>query len=129
MQANDIQLLINGMNAEMQRDRMANQMTLGKMIDRLAQMPPEATIDAIEYPHSYRGYYCDLAFERREGRILASNALIICKSAMGEVFEGYKGGDYQMGRNTPVWLADYGSCGQKIVNILDDGSFELEDDE
>ena len=129
MQAYDIQFLINRMNAEMQRVRMTTQMTLGKIIDRLTQMPPKTMIDAIEYPHSYRGYYCDLAFERGEGRMLASDALILCKDAMGEIFEGYKGGDYQMGRNTPVWIADYGSCGQKIVNVLDDGSFELENDE
>lgn len=32
----------------------------------------------------------------------------VLKSAIGKRFEGYKGGYYVMGKNTPVWLAEYG---------------------
>lgn len=117
------------MSAQWQRDRAAAQMTLGKMIERLEAMPPETTIEGIEAPHSYRGYYCDLAFERGENRIAASVALALCKGAMGEVFEGYKGGDFQMGRNTPLWLSNYGTTGQKIMGLRDDGSLELANDD
>lgn len=51
------------------------------------------------------------------------------RAAMGEVFEGYKGGDFQMGRNTPVWLASYGCSGEKIMAIREDGALELAADE
>ena len=117
------------MSAQWQKERSMSQMTLGKMIERLDAMAPEAMVEGIESPHSYRGYYSDLAFERGESRIEAGKALALCKSAMGEVFMGYKGGDFRMGRNTPVWLADYGCCGEKIMAIKDDGALELANDD
>jgi len=116
------------MSAEWQRERAASQMTLGKLIERLEALPPETMIDLAE-PHSYRGYYQDLAFECAIEKVTAKDALAICRKAMGEVFQGYKGGDFQMGRNTPVWRASYGCRGQKIMGIRDDGTLELADDE
>lgn len=104
-------------------------MTLGTLIDRLAELPPETEVDAFDEPQSYRGYYCDLAFEKVDRKRTAGDLLNMCKGAMGEVYEGYKGGDFQMGRNTPVWIAPYGSCGQRIMAIQDDGTLELADDE
>lgn len=123
-----LKAMFDGMNAEWQRKRSETQMTLGKLIERLEAMPPETMIDGFQEPHSYRGYYSDLAFERSEQRITASKALEICKPCMGEVFEGYKGGDFQMGRITPIWMACYGSCGEKIMALRDDGTFELAED-
>ena len=125
---NNMQAWVDGMSAQWQRDRSATQMTLGKLIERLESMPPQTMIDGIYDPHSYRGYYCDLAFEIR-GKKPVADVLAICRSAMGEVFQGYKGGDYQMGKATPVWIASYGRCGQKIVALRDDGTFELAEDE
>lgn len=125
----DMQALVDGMGAQWQRERAATQMTLGKLINVLAEMPPEKKIEGFGRPHSYRGYYSDLAFERTEGQISATDLLDICRSAMGEVFEGYKGGDFQMGQNTPVWIANYGNCGQKIMAILGDGTLELAENE
>lgn len=124
-----LQAMVNEMLKQRQIERSTSQMTLGKLIDRLSAMPPDAMIESIEAPHSYRGYYSDLAFESNSGRIPVSAALALCKSAMGEVFQGYKGGDFQMGRNTPLWVANYGDCGQKLMAVRDDGSLELADDE
>jgi hypothetical protein len=121
--------MINGMSQQWMAERAATQMTLGKMIDRLAAMQPDAMIDGLENPHSYRGYYSDLAFERRAEKITVKDALTMCRAAMGEVFEGYKGGDFQMGRNTPLWVASYGDCGDKIMAIRDDGTLEQAADE
>ncbi len=125
---NNMQALVDGMSAEWQRERAASQMTLGSLIDRLEAMPPETMIDGIMGPHSYRGYYSDLAFKGGD-KMTVRDALALCRSAMGEVFEGYKGGDYQMGRNTPIWLANYGDCGKKIMAIREDGTLELAADE
>jgi hypothetical protein len=38
----------------------------------------------------------------------------ILKEAIGKTFTGYKGGDYTMSKNTPVWLAEYGCSSFKI---------------
>lgn len=117
----NLQALIDGMSAQWQRERAETQMTLGQLIERLETLPPK-TMVALAKPHSYRGYYSDLAFESSE-EITAAAALDLCRSAMGE------GGDFQMGKNTPVWRANYGCCGKKIMGIRDDGTLELADDE
>lgn len=74
---------------------------------------------------SYRGIYAHLAIESAAGYrddlpahivergwrqngtavLLASAA----HAAVGTVFEGYKGGEYTMTRDTPVWVAEEGS--------------------
>lgn len=117
----EIQALIDGMSAQWQRERSDTQMTLGGIIDLLQKMPEDFELEGFGNPHSYRGYYCDLAFEKIEGTVNASDAIRICKEAMGEVFTGYKGGDYMMGRLTPIWVADYGCCGEKIMGFDDCG--------
>lgn len=128
---NNIQALVDGMGAEWQRQRAKSQMTLGKMIDALAAMPADAQVAAIHGPQSYRGYYCDLAFEPAdEGKTRpASELLAECRFAMGGVFEGYKGGEYQMGRNTPVWVASYGTTGVKLMGFNADGTINVESDD
>ena len=111
-----------------QTHRASTQMTLGKMIAALEKMPSDSEVINLSRPHSYRGYYCDLAFELGEGKRLAADMLAVCKSAMGKVFEGYKGGDYIMKESTPVWIAEYGCCGVKLMAIHEGGEYETEDD-
>lgn len=60
----NIQALIDGMNAQGQRERAETQMTLGKIIAALEAMPEGAEVANLNGGHSYRGYYSDLAFER-----------------------------------------------------------------
>jgi hypothetical protein len=67
-----------------------------------------ALVTELREPHSYRGYYSDLAFEGGTSQIEAHELLASCKSAMGKVFTGYKGGDFMMGELTPLWVASYG---------------------
>jgi len=38
----------------------------------------------------------------------------VLKQAIGKRFTGYKGGDFLMGKNTPVWLAEYSNSSFKI---------------
>lgn len=121
-----IQAMLDGMAAIDQQVRAETQMTLGKLIDALRAMPEGATVSNICNPHSYRGYYIDLAFEKGEGTRLASDLLEECLGCMGEVFEGYKGGDFVMGALTPVWIACYGCCGVKLKDIDDDGAIVTE---
>lgn len=124
-----MQSLMDGMSAQWQKERAETQMTLGKMIAALEKLAEDDEIEGICEPHSYRGYYSDLAFEPIEGKMKVSDALAMCRGAMGQVFTGYKGGDFVMGALTPVWMASYGCCGKKIMTINDDGTFEQEEDE
>lgn len=38
-----------------------------------------------------------------------ADLLAVLKLAQGKYFVGYKGGDFTMGKTTPVWVANYGS--------------------
>lgn len=125
----DIQALLDGMSVRWQRERAETQMTLGKLIAVLENMPADSEVVNLAGAHSYRGYYTDLAFEHEEGTRRAAELLAECKGAMGQVFEGYKGGDFVMGALTPVWVASYGYCGQKLMALNPDGTIEVADDE
>jgi len=129
MDIQHIQAMVEGLGAQWQRERAETQMTLGKMIEALEGMAPTEMVANLTSPHSYRGYYTDLAFERDDGLREAGGLLSECKSVMGQVLEGYKGGDYTMGANTPVWVASYGCCGQKIMAVLPNGELETAEDE
>jgi hypothetical protein len=124
----DLQALVDGMSAQWQRERAETQMTLGKMIEKLEAMPPEKEISGLGYLNSYRGYYSDLAFEPTDSSETVKELLERCKAAMGQVYTGYKGGDYVMGALTPIWVADYGCCGDKLMAIRDDGTLETAHD-
>lgn len=104
-------------------------MTLGKLIDALASIPPDKEIDGFGDQHSYRGYYSDLAFELTGEKMPASKGLELAWACMGETFEGYKGGEYVMHRDTPIWIANYGRSGKKMMAINEDGTLELAEDE
>lgn len=125
----NLQAYFDGLSQQWQKERSETQMTLGKMISRLKEMPKDMQIQSISNPHSYRGYYSDLAFEPCSNTVTVEKLLSDCYSSMGQVFEGYKGGDYMMGSTTPVWISHYGSCGSKIISILDDGSIETKDED
>lgn len=126
---NEMQAMINGMGAQWQRERAETQMTLGDLIERLKEFPPTAEIHGLADLDSYRGYYSDLAFEPTDGCEQASSILERCRDAMGQVFTGYKGGEFMMGSLTPLWVAAYGDCGKKLIAVNDDGNIETAEDE
>lgn len=83
-------------------------MTLGELIRNLEQVNPNKICKrGFKNPHSYRGYYDNLAFESAQN-ISVGSMLSDARSALERSFEGYKGGDYTMSRNTLVWLAQWG---------------------
>lgn len=85
--------------------------TLGDLIRYLERFPANARF-AIGFggPHSYRGYYDELAFERRDD-VAVRDMLADARGAVGTTYQGYKGGNYTMSLDTPVWLAAYGCSG------------------
>ncbi|WP_305012358.1 hypothetical protein [Hymenobacter mellowenesis] len=68
-------------------------------------------------PHSYRGYYSELAFEPVE-KVTVGKMLECAKEALRNTYEGWKGGDFTMNSYTDVYLAEEGSTGEEISEIL-----------
>lgn len=123
----NFQAIFDAMCAEERAKRSESQMTLLEMINALEAMPPGATVQAIGGPHSYRGYYSDLAFEQQDGCRPAADVLKDAKAVLGTTLEGYKGGDFLMGKTTPVWISEWGdSSGTKLIGFGDDGQLITE---
>lgn len=59
-------------------------------------------------PHSYRGYYDEVAFEYAINVTVGDMKKSVSR-AFSETFQGWKGGDYEYGGNTPVHFATVGS--------------------
>ena len=93
-------------------------MYLKELIEFLAARDPAIIVPlGFHKPHSYRGRYDELAFEPLENTTVG--AMLECaRSAIGQTYEGYKGGDYKMGEYTDVNLSEYGTTGEEIGPIL-----------
>ena len=93
-------------------------MVLKDLIEFLEQRQQETIVPlGFDSPHSYRGYYDELAFEPRENTTVG--AMLACaKQALGETYKGYKGGEYTMGEWTRCHLAPYGNTGEGIGPVL-----------
>lgn len=92
------------------------QMSLGDVIDTFMTLDPDMVIDGIGVGlDSYRGYYNQLAFPK--GSATVSELLEDAKNAVGDVFTGYKGGEYIMYRDTEVWVANYSETGDMLMYI------------
>ena len=94
-------------------------MKLGELIDTLERMPSDAPVlmSNGRMPHhfdSWRGSYDELtlveAYNRGDARRTVAEILQEAREADGGTFEGYKGGQYVMDRETPVWADPYGDC-------------------
>lgn len=91
-------------------------MNLCKLLEILHQCEANKEVEGFGNPHSYRGYYDQLAFEPMTTTIKAM--IISCEEAVGETYRGYKGGHFTMGFDTEVYLAYEGGTGQEITKSL-----------
>jgi hypothetical protein len=124
----DLQALFDAIGAADRKTRSNYHMTLGRMIAELEKCDPLAVVSLSDDgmspgdANSYRGYYSDLSFEPEDGPVSVEKYLRECRNALGETFEGYKGGDFIMGEDTPLWISTYGSAsGRAIVGLLNQG--------
>lgn len=93
-------------------------MTLNEVIETLKRFPKDFVFErGFECPHSYRGYYDQLAFEPAEN-VRLGLMLDLAQRALGQTYEGYKGGSYTMDGETECWLANYGSCGEELTTYF-----------
>lgn len=92
---------------------------LSALIGRLeAEDPAKRVPVGFHKPHSYRGYYVDLAFEVARN-VTVAEMLTAARSALGATFQGWKGGDYTMRDYTSCWLvAERGDCGETLGALL-----------
>lgn len=98
-------------------------MNLGRLIEFLEALCPDYVLPlGIKKAHSYRGYYDRLAFEPAVN-VTARQCLECARAALNAEFRGYKGGWYRMTKTTPVYLAEWGELGQRLLAVglvLDD---------
>lgn len=124
--ADAIQAVFDRMAKDWFDERSRTQMTLGKLIDVLESMDRNTPVN-LGHPNSYRGYYSDLALKPCDATV--QDLLNECRSAMGRVFYGYKGGEFIMHQNTPVWVASWGSTGRKLIAVNPNGDYTTAPDE
>ena len=93
-------------------------MNLGDLIKFLKGVDPNKVCRfGFNHPHSYRGYYEDLAFEPAEN-ITVGEMLAAAESALSGEFTGYKGGHYVMHEYTDCWIANYGDGGGEGIGPM-----------
>lgn len=120
----DAQKLIDTMTNQMCQERQKYHLTLGRLLDILDDandidggMPVQFDVGgAPASPHSYRGYYSDLALDVEE-QITVRELIKLCSGVVDQALEGYKGGNFVMDRDTPLWKASYGSTGRAITGV------------
>jgi hypothetical protein len=118
---------------------------LGAVIAALERADPEADVHfdfAYLRPtkvQSYRGFYDHLALgwshasiHDDDGKFLrhwprAADLLTELKSAVGQTFEGYKGGRYCMDAEMPLWVDRWGEASSTAIKAasIDDGTVVL----
>ena len=120
----NMQQVVNSINESNKRTRAKYHLTLGAFIEQLEAMWADSVVP-VTNPHSYRGYYTDLAFEPGESTVSA--LLEQSKEVLNTCLTGYKGGEFMMGPDTPLWVADYGDTGPALMGISEkDGVVRLE---
>jgi hypothetical protein len=98
--------------------KFGSHLSLGGLIARLEQEDPAQVLPiGFAEPHSYRGYYEQLAFEPRRN-IRVGDVLSAARSALGATYEGYKGGDYTMDEHTDCWISNYGEDSDNKIGPL-----------
>ncbi len=112
----DLQRIADMAAAACRDTRTQYHLSLGSLIAALERVPPEAPVQfdagcAPCRPHSYRGYYEDLAFATTTSALTAGKFLATLKDeVLDKPFTGYKGGGFTMGETTPLWVSEYGSA-------------------
>lgn len=109
---------------------MKTQLTLGMLINKLEEVDSEKPIyfDFVYFApngvHSYRGYYEELAIGySKEKEVIVKDFLDLLKSSVGKYFTGWKGGEYNMGKDTPVWVSEHRESASTAVVDIEEGDF------
>jgi len=118
-----LQELMDTISADGRRTRSSYHLTLGGLIEVLSDASPDAVVKFSDHTSpgeemSYRGYYSDLSFDRQVEPKTVAELLGQCQKALGTTYCGYKGGDFVMSEDTPLWAAPYSSTGEAIIDCV-----------
>lgn len=117
----------------------SNQMSLGDLISKLEDIYEHSDVMTERYNHeptvnfdfeylfpvgidSWRGSYDELAigFATDGNPMTVGEFLNMLKDTVGKTLSGYKGGDFLMDEETPLWVANPGNAGDtQIVGVVD----------
>ena len=106
--------------------RLERQQTLGDLIKFLSPFADEeetwvvfADMTAPTTFHSYRGYYDELAvgFTDESPTPRIGEFFKLLKNQVGSTHSGWKGGEFTMEEDTPVWKANLGMMGGEITGV------------
>lgn len=123
----DMQLILTNAVGMARQARLKNspQMLLGELIIKLENFKDKEKENVrfdFEYVFptgldSWRGSYAELAINFAiDGEApTIEKFLSQCKEAVGKTYQGYKGGDFVMGKQTPLWVANYGNSGDTAL--------------
>jgi len=117
-----MQQFVDSINKITKDTRSSYHITLGQLIDGLKKYGPDTTVQFINgaypgSPHSYRGHYSDLALEPNEQPIKVPQLIDQLEKVLNTELTGYKGGEFLMDTDVPMWCAEYGNCGKAIVGV------------
>lgn len=124
---NQIESMLKVMRDTSQRHRVrSGQMTLGALIKALEPIDLEQSIEfcfgglSPGQFMSWRGAYEELGLDYTDSPVKTGDFLALCKEALGKEFHGYKGGDFVMTEDSPIWVSKYGVSGHAaLVGVID----------
>lgn len=141
---NQVQAVIN--SERKKRFDRNDQLSLGELIEKIEECGliscnGKDEPKTVEYDFgtaipttldSWRGSYSELALgykltgydnnDDHFGKITAEDLLKELQSAIGKEYTGWKGGEFIMDEDTPIWVANPGDSGNTgIVDVMDQG--------
>lgn len=100
----------------------SNGMTLGQLIIELLLFKKEVPVyyDFVNFCpnkiHSYRGSYDQLALGYSQNNPLTIEELVkLLQKAIGNSFQGYKGGSYLMTKHTQLWVSNHDEASKTAI--------------
>lgn len=104
-------------------------LTIGDLFERLKYLPRDTPCyiededgkHGVRYPHSYRGYYEQVALDIDESTtaIKASELYRMLEPLPGNYLTGWKGGEFLISDETPVWISRPGEVSdRRLVGLM-----------
>lgn len=115
--------------------RSSGQLTLGDLIDALKSVKDKKASVRFDFGYmkpkqieSWRGSYDELAInysEDDDDSEKVSHFISRLNQCIGKTFVGYKGGDFVMKKNTPVWVANHGQAANTAIFGIKDFGYQV----
>lgn len=114
----DVTKMLEAVLAASSNEIGSRTMTLGQLIEQFEKCKPDSNVTYAfgdirpNTISSWRGVYSQLAinYVRDDEQTTVADMLAILRGALGNTYDGYKGGTYRMTASTPVWVSNWGRC-------------------